>query len=310
MAGRIIVGYYGCNNLGDDLMLYSWIKNNPTTNYFILKRGITEYTFFKDIKQSYVFSNFIINTFFRFLTIFYLKFKGYNEYVMLGGTQLSMNSSPITHLFQFLEIKFSKLFGFKIISDRVGIGNINNNSWLLKNIINFHDDFIVRDKSSYEKLKSLKFPNITLTNDLVFDLKEHFHSNITSSNSNNPTTIITATGSVFKKNKEFQKLYLDYLKLNMSLMTDNIFFAVFQLNEDEFMFDLIKKEIPQIKLKVLSINNIQEICNFYNNSRLVIGSRYHSIVLGDIFNKKFIGISYDDKVFEQCIKSKMDYYKL
>lgn len=310
MAGRIIVGYYGCNNLGDDLMLYSWIKNNPTTNYYILKRGNTEYTFFKDIKQSYVFSNFIINTFFRFLTIFYLRFKGYNEYVMLGGTQVSMNSSPITHLFQFLEIKFSKLFGFKIISDRVGIGNIINNSWLLKNIINSHDDFIVRDKSSYEKLKSLKFPNITLTNDLVFDLKEHFHSNITSSNCNNPITIITATGSVFKKNKEFQKLYLGYLKLNMSLMTDNIFFAVFQLNEDEFMFDLIKKEIPQIKLKVLSINNIQEICNFYNNSRLVIGSRYHSIVLGDIFNKKFIGISYDDKVFEQCIKTKMDYYKL
>lgn len=90
----------------------------------------------------------------------------------------------------------------------------------------------------------------------------------------------------------------------------SICFAVFQLNEDEFMFDLIKKEIPQIKLKTLGTNNIQEICNFYNNSRLVIGSRYHSIVLGDIFNKKFIGISYDDKVFEQCIKTKMDYYKL
>ncbi|WP_445721067.1 polysaccharide pyruvyl transferase family protein [Flavobacterium sp.] len=310
MAGRIIVGYYGCNNLGDDLMLYSWIKNNPNVNYFILKRGKANYTFLEHIKQSYVFSNLIINTFFRFITLFYFRLRGFNQYVMLGGTQLSMNSSRLTHLLLFLEIKFSILLGFSIFSERVGIGSINNINCLLKNIIYSHDYFVVRDQSSYEKLKLLKFSNVTLSNDLVFDLKEQFHSNVISSISNDPLTIITATGSVFKKSIELQNLYLSYLKLNMSIMTNNIVFVVFQLNEDEFMYDLIVKEIPNINFKILSINKIQEIIDLYNDSELVIGSRYHSIILGDIFNKKFIGISYDDKVFDQCIKSKMNYYEL
>ena len=69
--------------------------------------------------------------------------------------------------------------------------------------------------------------------------------------------------------------------------------------------EILKNYFPNIKIKTPT--TFKEIDKIYNNCSEVVGMRYHSLVLADIYNIKFKGVSYDDKVKDICLRKNMPF---
>ena len=289
----LFIGYYGRNNIGDDLMLevlYVEKKN------FIFLQDLNTYQFIPKNKQIILSKSPIYRTLQKFYYLIYLKFKGVKNTVFGGGTQFSSNSSRYTQLDILFFVILARALGFKIKAESVGIGSFSSKNKILYIALKLFHNISVRDLTSSNKLKSRKIIH-TLTSDLVYKLK----FNINKVKKPN-LTLITATGPVLGMNKSYLKKYLDFLELNLDRKEEKVF-LVFQKGEDEFIFDLLKKKFENIKMIIPESKGDLE--KLYNNSKQVIGMRYHSLILADIFKISFKGFSYDDKVKDLCKKNKM-----
>ena len=293
---KLYVGYYGRNNLGDDLML-KVLYDDKNSHVFLLDRNI--YNFIPKNKQLILSKNPLIRFSEKCFHLINLKLKGCKELVFGGGTQFSSNSTFITQLEVFLVILIARILNYKVIAKSVGIGEINDDNKLLILSIKMLNYISVRDITSSSKLKKFIIKH-ELSSDLVYELKINKISKM------NPQNIlITATGPVLRKNLSYQIKFLEFIKANIKADFNNIIFCVFQKNEDEYLFEILKNYFPNIKIKTPT--TFKEIDKIYNNCSEVVGMRYHSLVLADIYNIKFKGVSYDDKVKDICLRKNMPF---
>lgn len=291
----LIIGYFGLNNLGDDLMLKAYFDNlTSTKNHLILLQSENHYSFIPISKQIKCTGN-IVNVLKIFLTL--LKKEEIDEVIFLGGTQISDNSSIITRYVQLSILIISKLSGIETKILRGGVGSCR--TFLTKQVLRRFDEIIVRDKTSLEKVTSLNI-KASIQKDLVYDLKL-----IDKPAPRDRKIAITITGSVFKNNPIFLKRYLKILEYELQ-NENSVDFLIFQKKEDERFFDEIR-EITDIRhILSLNIQNHGEIAR-YNR---IIGSRFHGMVLSNIYNVPVIGIGYDDKTKDFCTEYNYRYYDL
>ena len=52
----------------------------------------------------------------------------------------------------------------------------------------------------------------------------------------------------------------------------------------------------------------EDVESVYSKAKFVVGMRYHSLILADIFDVPFVGFSYDDKVKDLCSIKKTKFY--
>ena len=290
----LYIGYYGRNNIGDDLMLEVLYVGKK---HFIFLQDLNTYHFIPKNKQILLSKSPFYRTLQKFYYLVKLKIKGVKNIVFGGGTQFSSNSSLYTQLDILFFVFLAWALGYKLNAESVGIGSFSSKNKILYIALKLFHNISVRDKTSSNKLKSRKLIH-TLTSDLVYKLKFKIGKV-----KKPKLTLITATGPVLSRNVSYTKKYLDFLEFNLDNKNEKIVFVVFQKGEDEFIFDLLKKKFENIKMIIPESKD--DIEKLYNNSKEVIGMRYHSLILADIFKISFKGFSYDDKVKDLCKKNKM-----
>tara|TARA_X000000950_G_scaffold191652_1_gene231335 strand:+ start:286 stop:1182 length:897 start_codon:yes stop_codon:yes gene_type:complete len=296
---KLYVGYYGRNNLGDDLML-KVLYDDKNSYVFLLDDNF--YSFIPKKKQLILSKNPLKRFLEKCFFLVKIKLNGCKELIFGGGTQFSSYSTFITQLEVFLVVLIARILNYKVSATSVGIGKINKDNKLLVLSIKMFNCISVRDFSSSIKLRKFNIKH-EISSDLVYKLKINKNSKAIPQN-----IVITATGPVLRKNSFYQMKFIEFVKRNVKADFNNIIFCVFQENEDEYLFEILKKYIPGIKIKTPKTST--EIDDIYNNCIEVVGMRYHSLVLADIYNVKFKGVSYDDKVKDICLRKKMPFESL
>ncbi|MFH1074325.1 MAG: polysaccharide pyruvyl transferase family protein [Candidatus Firestonebacteria bacterium] len=208
--------------------------------------------------------------------------------VVGGGGGLFQNKTSTRSLFYYLSIiLLSKVFFKRVVLLSQGIGPIYGKwpRYFSRRILNLADIITVRDLGSYLELKKLGLKEDSIiTADAVFAL------DFTPFRKENPNA--GKVGLVLRKFhdygffvEELQDIRED-LEINEKI---GFTFYPFHLPED----NIITGEI-RIKAK------LKDLLGEFSNLDLIVGARYHSLLLAYALHKPFIGINVDTKIKYFC----------
>ena len=294
---KLFVGYYGRSNIGDDLMLKVLYKNASS---YVFLQGESLYNFIPYDKQIILSSNPLNKLFQKIYKLLFLKVKGCNEVVFGGGTQFSSNSKLFTQLDIFIFVLICRILNVKVSAQSIGIGALSRQNSLIIWSLRMMTAIQVRDQTSSKKLSALKIKHQTVK-DLVYQL------NLTPKKLERKYTLITATGPVLKLNDSYTKNFYAFLETYISKDDRDLIYCVFQKGEDEYLYEILKRKYPSLKMIEIG-TSIESISTIYSKSKQVVGMRYHSLILADIFALPFKGFSYDDKVKDLCHLKNMPFH--
>ena len=314
-----LYGYYGFNNFGDDLILRSLIEN-------IMSYGKTEFLVRSLNKGPYLGENVVytkvdkiianskVNRAYRlvkYLKKILLYIKKTDFVIVGGGTLIHDNKSRWSLLIIFLLVISSKILFKRIFFVGVGISDLKyKSSYIMLNLITkLSSGFYIRD---IEAEKILRKANVVekrfqLTADLAYSLK-HLKKKSDKTGDNKRINIgITMVDNAFY-NKKIQGAIIEYVAL---LKNINYEFEVHFIPFHEMSADCdntINDSKVMIKIKQeLSEENIiieeqigEKFDKVYESLDLVIGMRFHSLVLAAIYEIPFIGINHDNKIVGIC----------
>lgn len=314
-----LYGYYGFNNFGDDLILRSLVEN-------IMSYGKTEFLVRSLNKGPYLGENVVytkvdkiianskVNRAYRlvkYLKKILLYIKKTDFVIVGGGTLIHDNKSRWSLLIMFLLVISSKILFKRIFFVGVGISDLKyKSSYIMLNLITkLSSGFYIRD---IEAEKILRKANVVekrfqLTADLAYSLK-HLKKKSDKTGDNKRINIgITMVDNAFY-NKKIQGTIIEYVAL---LKNINYEFEVHFIPFHEMSADCdntINDSKVMIKIKQeLSEENIiieeqigEKFDKVYESLDLVIGMRFHSLVLAAIYEIPFIGINHDNKIVGIC----------
>lgn len=314
-----LYGYYGFNNFGDDLILRSLVEN-------IMSYGKTEFLVRSLNKGPYLGENVVytkvdkiianskVNRAYRlvkYLKKILLYIKKTDFVIVGGGTLIHDNKSRWSLLIMFLLVISSKILFKRIYFVGVGISDLKyKSSYIMLNLITkLSSGFYIRD---IEAEKILRKANVVekrfqLTADLAYSLK-HLKKKSDKTGDNKRINIgITMVDNAFY-NKKIQGAIIEYVAL---LKNINYEFEVHFIPFHEMSADCdntINDSKVMIKIKQeLSEENIiieeqigEKFDKVYESLDLVIGMRFHSLVLAAIYEIPFIGINHDNKIVGIC----------
>ena len=302
---KIYMKAYLAENLGDDLFVkiiteryknhkfysisdgFSNYKNNP--NFSNLK-VITKHRIFKNIRK-YKLEKLIA----KFMDV-----------ALTSGGSMFMEQNKNDYKKEFLLKKKNQY----ILGSNFGPYKTQKYFDTLKNAFSKAEDVCFREKYSYDFFKDLE--NVRYAQDIVFNLDI---SNIKITN--NRRAIISVIDCENKIDKKYGEKYentiielAEYLVKNdykVCLMS----FCKYEKDEDainRILEKMDKKGIDNIEHYFYN-GDIKEALNNIGNSSLVVGSRFHAIILGLLLNKTVMPIIYSDKtkhiIEENNIKAKM-----
>ena len=312
MKKILLFGAYSDNNLGDDLILF--LVNRLIKRKQCMPLVLNRYKMNDFFTNDY---NFVDNSIYnpelnskkikRILKIKSEKIEKTDALFFLGGgysnekfgimnltkmnilvKQYSKNKVPIYFFGQTIGPSKSKI-GYKI----------------LENIYSKGKEVYVREKYSTDFFK--KKIATELIGDDAYLSYEDFDKNKTKEN-------IIVNMKDFDNNDEY---YNDYLKLIASIsrkVNNEIHIVPFRndknLNEYKLNYKLysdLKKR--KIKCKFCNIKTYKDLTNEFSKAITVIGSAYHSVVLGLIAGANVYGI-YNGEYYKQKIKGVLNLYNM
>lgn len=163
------------------------------------------------------------------------------------------------------------------------------------------DDVCFRDKASYQTFSNL--PNIRWGNDIVMHLSHE-------SRKEKERSICVNIRSVEKwpSLKPYKEKYLNTVKSLIIYYQEKGYSIKLISFCDEYGDNLITKELYELleeknNVEVLYYRgNLEKVLNTISRSEIMIGTRFHAIILGMVFNLKVLPISYSVKT-ENMLKT-------
>jgi len=300
----LLVGFYGAFNLGDELMLETlleYLDNIENKSITIMLADNPNYNIekYKDVKFiSYPITIYDINHIAE-------KF----DYVIFGGGAIIDDSNyRIDRSYRYdLGAIFIKLairaiaFGKKVISIGLSTSNMITNEEFIDNlefIINNSTYFSVRDEFSKKYILSLlkekPTKEIYLIEDIVVANKK-IKNNIR--NSVIDKSKIKNVGIVYisnDNNKEKLINLIDGVRKKYGNAHINLIPFYEYCNCDTNFFESVNNEFDSNNCTIIKYpNNIQETISVFNDNDLIVGLRYHAILLANILNIPCIPVLYD-----------------
>jgi polysaccharide pyruvyl transferase CsaB len=283
MAQRVlIIGYYGSQNIGDDLILESTIG--------LIRQGIAEadvrvLTYaIKETEQRYGVVGVSRNDFKAIL-----KAVAWSDVIVGGGGSMLQNVTSNRSLIYYLMLLFiAKLCGKKAILLGNGVGPIKG--WFYQKItfgiLKGLTRIVLRDQESYKLLKSQGLTNISNGADLAFNL------------------------TLEPKNVPKEKLILLNLRPWPMAIKPEAWVPAFiktweqkgytigllpmQISKDDVMLEPFVSETVNMYVT----HSGQELTELIQRSELVVAMRLHALIFSALAETACVGISYDPKVTE------------
>ena len=304
-----IIGYFGDQNIGDELLLSSLIKNIsdiPNIMPIVLCYGDSEIVSkTHNVIAVNLFDKERVSKVILMSDLVILGPGGLIEdYAQLAPSKYFSGEGVYSYLYP---ITLAHLYGKKSIAVGLGVGPVTMDE--TKNAIcmtmKSMEKIFVRDRESYKFLELLKFKNIELCSDIGFNYNYDIY-NSSNLKSNTIGICIRPFASInyYELANELKKI-CDYC---INYLGKDICFIPMQFDYD---FNILKSIVDYIKYNV-SVNkerislierrlSIDEFIDLVSSLDLVIGMRLHSLIISLSCTTPVIALSYDPKV-ENIIK--------
>jgi polysaccharide pyruvyl transferase CsaB len=301
MVDRILLaGYYGFDNGGDELILFSLLNElrrlNSKIEIFVLSRdpGKTGKNYgVKAINRWNLLS----------IALAILR----TDLFVFGGGGLLHDLTSSWSIYYYLGlILLAKLFFKKVFLISQGVGPIRKkiNRKVTGIVLGFVDLITVRDElSKFELGKLNRNLSVSIASDPVFNLDRFvFKSGAAIYSPSNERPVIGVCLQGFGKDERFKESVREICDELVRKIESKIIFIPFHKLEDlKISKDIIANRTNAYKLFLWQ--NVMDLFEFYNKIDLIVGMRLHSIILACLFGKPFVVISlpkthslYDPKV--------------
>lgn len=169
-----------------------------------------------------------------------------------------------------------------------------------KKIFSEYEDICFRDTYSYNLFKELD--NVRIADDIVFSLKNNKNNK---NNKNEKNIVISVIKPSYRPYLvEYDDLYYNKIKdISVEFIKNGYEITLMSFCKHEGDEEAIKeilKIIPKKHLKYVKQYNyrglIEESIDIISSSSLVIGTRFHAMILGWVFNKPVVPIAYSEKM--------------
>ena len=281
---KIFLDAYLSKNLGDDLFIDILLKRYPKHKYFAISKG--EKYKFKNLK---VFSN---SYFFRAIKKFELEkyLANTRDLVITIGGSMYIENNDSTRDFSLGKNKQY------ILGSNFGPYQTEEYFNNLYKIFEKAEDVCFREEYSYNLFKNL--PNVRYAQDIVFSM-DTSSIKITQ----NKRAIISVIDCKSKLDEKYQEVYeqgiVKFIKYLFSIDYKICLMSFCKAENDENAINrIINKLDEKSKEKIEKYfynGNIEEALNNIGDSSIVIGSRFHAIIIGLLLNKSVLPIIYSDK---------------
>lgn len=298
MKKVMIWGWFGFENLGDDLLLNTMLQNINNKNIDITIPMAKEYRF-KDnviqVKRSY-----------KNLILGYLQ----NDILIIGPGGLFPFDNKLKVGIYLITVLLWKLFNKKVIFWGIGISEkISKLSAILwKNIIKNTDLFITRNKSFLMKLGHTENKKIHSMSDTVFSLKLNLKKKDES-----PIIGISCANLKKEKDKAFKenvKIWIDTIE-ELLHKGFSVELLAFTKGQDDVMIKTIKNNFyDNNKVVLVCYNEINDIIGDWGKYTMIIGMRFHSCILSIIAGVPFLPIAYGHKTYSLAKDTGLEEYTL
>lgn len=286
----IMSGYFGFSNSGDDAILKSIIESfkslDPDLNIKVLSKdpdltereygvaAVDRFKFF-DVRKSLKASDMLISG---------------------GGSLLQDKTSSRSIWYYLLIMKLAKRYKKKVFVYSNGVGPINKifNRNITRRVLNKVDYITLRDKDSYDFIKSIGVnnPNIKVLSDPVFNLKEASDESVRKKFDINEDTVLVSIRSWMDDEKLISELskFLNYLIDEGK----NIVFMPMQTPRDTTISEKIAANLKSSKI-IDEKYPVEILMSLMKNADFIVAMRLHAMIYAIHQNLPFIGLSYDPK---------------
>ena len=303
----IMSGYFGFSNSGDDAILKSIIESfkslDPDLNIKVLSKdpdltereygvaAVDRFKFF-DVRKSLKASDMLISG---------------------GGSLLQDKTSSRSIWYYLLIMKLAKRYKKKVFVYSNGVGPINKkfNRNFTRRVLNKVDYITLRDKDSYDFIKSIGVnnPNVKVLSDPVFNLKEASDESVRKKPDINEDTVLVSIRSWMDDEKLISELskFLNYLLDDGK----NIVFMPMQTPRDTTISEKIAANIKSSKI-IDEKYPVEILMSLMKNADFIVAMRLHAMIYAIHQNLPFIGLSYDPKTetllkdFDESINTDVD----
>lgn len=311
----LIYGAYDLDNLGDDYMMYAiddFLKSkNIKPVYVHIPNRLNYFDMNIDETLDIPFKMKYKNKFLKLIKIITWLFKrkdieDIDALIFMGGGYTNEKFG----LKNLLNIYFTcqKFRNKKIYFTGQTVGPVNNVFYkiLIKNIYKKADKVCVRERFSQELLNNFKIDN-KLIGDDAFLSKSNINKSI------NSHTIIFNYKD-FEGYDEYKSEYFKFLLEIAKLQNKRILVIPFRssVNSNEYksnykLYEFLKQN--NINADFIVERDIKKFQQIFRSSEIVIGTAYHSIVLGLLYNNRVFGL-YSGEYYKMKIKGILNWYDI
>ncbi len=313
--GVLLSGYYGCGNLGDDLLLTVTIDGlraiMPDARFLVRDHGET--ASLPDLGPNVVFTGLDavlsdqsrpryrrLATFVRRLAALLRQCRWL---VFGGGTVFHDNTGVASLAVQWLMCVVARALGVRIAALGVGVGDLRTATgrWLLRSIVAHSDLFLVRDDAALRQCAGTK---ARLTADLVFAWKgltsekaqtrshaEQLCVGLTVSPSAVGPTVAALADAIRHWQERGHRVVFLVLQQSRSMADDRTVFAD--------LHSKIGAAAASIDVRRLTAD-AAVIDKAFADIDVICGMRFHGLVLAAMLGRPFVGIAHDNKISEIC----------
>ena len=310
--GVLLSGYYGCGNLGDDLLLTVAVERLrpilPDARFLLRDHGVNLPQLGPDVVPTGVDAILDDRSYSRVyrLALFtrrMLALLRQCRWLIYGGGTVFHRSGGLASLtLQWLICRLARFLGVRVAALGIGVNDLTSGAgrWLLRDIIRCCELFLVRDEAALQQCAGTK---ARLTGDLVFAWRslrqEKAHAlpgpsmgvGLTVSPTASRTTV-TALAQAVRRWRE---------------RGHRVVFLVFQRNammaDDTTVFAAINRELHGTNAPI-EIRNLaadaSTIVDAFSDIDVICGMRFHGLVLSAMLERPFVGIAHDHKISEIC----------
>lgn len=327
---KVVVKYYSLLNLGDDLFIILLAKKFPNVSFRLI--GNPLYIFKikgrpKNLKPQYIknlllTSSGFLSCRFPVLEKFYNRFekalKSHADVFLQIGGSIFMETSKkeysdylnpkeevsFENAMQDRKSKLNKAFIDNKSSIIMGanIGPVYTESYLqyTREIISNCSFVCVRDLYSYAFCRDLD--NVVYAPDIIFNLK---YENTNFKNEDRKSIVFSIINAKDKPELKLQaEKYFKFIANAIDELSTEYNIELVSFCEREGDMEGIREIYNQLSCSCNQSNirlhkyngNVEEIINIFKNCDYVVASRFHSMILGLLFNKPIFPICYGAKM--------------
>ena len=313
MKKVLVYGVYDADNLGDDYMMYCvdniltknginplYINYDNKKNYFSgLNVNYIEIPMYKRYKSKVQKLKKIIKWY------FFDKMNQISALIFMGGgyTNQSFGFGNLIRI--LIMCKKAQKENKKIYFFGQTAGPVNKKIFkiVLKKIYSLADNIYVREKFSYELLKELGIHSELIGDDayLCVDVKEYTEKKHVIFNYKD-----------FEGYEEYKKDYFEMLLKIAKKIGKKVLVIPFRSEATSKEYIYNKELYEYLKNNSIDVEftierNIDSFRKILNESELVIGTAYHSIVLGLIYNNSVMSL-YNGEYYKRKIEGILEWY--